>query len=320
MCLCYNGEKKVFLVMQQYVEIVQNLHKVAGRKRHLDWLLLGSSAAYNLAGLLPPLATAGIIRVIAENNFDGIWMYAGMYVGFYALYFGFMRVNNYAYTRIAEFYHITLQERIFRNVEEHPELLEKLPRGQVMDTFADDIRWMVDGMNVATEALLQMLRLIIIFGVFLTQDLTAGVIAVLVDMLYLLVLNDNAKEEARSYASARRAEDKAISAFSEMAEGKEERWIVMERSFPGWKREYRKKRRAIANRNTLWAGIPYLGKIVLYILLAKMVIDGEMRVDILVLLIGYFEMTITCMDKLTAHLLDLSNYGVRVERIKKLIL
>ncbi len=305
--------------MRQYVEIVRNLHKVAGRKRHLDWLLFGSSAAYNLAGLLPPLATAGIIKVITEGNFAGIWPYVGMYLVFYVLYFGFMRVNNYAYTKMAEFYHITLQERLFKNVEEHPEILEEVPRGRVMDTFADDIRWMVDGMNVAAEAALQMIRLIIIFGIFLTSDLVVGMIAVLFDVLYLLVLNRNAKEEARSYANARRAEDRAISAFSEMTEGKSERWVVMEKSFPGWKREYRKKRRAIANRNTVWAGIPYVGKIVLYIFLAKMVIDGVIGPDVLVLLIGYFEMTISSMDKMTGHLLDLSNYGVRVERLKKLL-
>ncbi len=335
--------------MKQYIDIIRNLRKVAGRKRHLDWLLFGSSAAYNLIGLLPPLATAGIIRMVTESNFAGIWIYVGMYLGLYALYFIFMRINNYTYTRMAEFYHITLQERIFKNVEKHPEVLDKATIGQTMDTFADDIRWMVDGVNVATEAFLQIIRLLIIFGIFLMEDLRVGLIAVLVDALYLFVLNRNAKEEARKYASARRAEDKAISAFSELVSvksavakvqaqefgilgvaseerivGTEDKRIAeqkerMEKSFVGWKREYRKKRRAIANRNTVWAAIPFVGKIALYVLLAKMVIDGAIGLDMLVLLVGYFEMTITCMDKLTAHLLELSNYGVRVERIRKIL-
>lgn len=335
--------------MKQYIEIIRNLRRVAGRKRHLDWFLFGSSAAYNLIGLLPPLATAGIIRMITENNFPGIWIYVGAYFGFYALYFIFMRLNNYTYTKIAEFYHITLQERIFKNVSKHPEVLDKATTGQTMDTYADDIRWVVDGVNVATEAFLQIIRLLIIFGVFVYEDLKVGIIAILVDVLYLFVLNRNAKEEARKYASARRAEDKSISAFSELVNvksavakvqahefgilgvaseerivGTEDKRIAeqqekMEKSFVGWKREYRRKRRAIANRNTVWAAIPYVGKIMLYILLAKMVIDGTMGLDMLVLLVGYFEMTITCMDKLTTYLLELSNYGVRVERIRKLL-
>lgn len=335
--------------MKQYINIIRNLHKVAGRRRDLDFMLFASSAAYNLVGLLPPVAAAGIIRVITEGEFSGIWLYAAMYMGFYVLYFGFMRLNNYTYTKMAEFYHITLQERIFAHVAEDVAVVDKVPTGRMMDTFADDIRWMVDGVNVATEASLQLIRLLIIFIVFLTQDVMTGLIAILVDVLYLLVLNVNAKEEARRYANARRQEDKAIGAFAELVDAEtqvlhgektelgilgvaseervaenlgkvvEEQKKKMERSFVPWKREYRAKRRAIANRNTIWAGLPYLGKIVLYVLLAKTVIDGAMGLDVLVLLIGYFEMTITCMDKMTGHLLDLSNYGVRVERIRKLI-
>ena len=331
--------------MGQYIEIIRNLRRVAGRRRHLDYLLFGSSAMYNFAGLLPPIATAGIIRMITEENFSGIWVYVGMFVGFYALYFGFLRINNYAYTKIAEFYHISLQERVFKSIEQHPGILEKIPQGRILDTFADDIRWVVDGVNVATEVVLQLIRLVIIFIIFLTQDFVVGLIAIFVDVVYLLILNVNAKDEAKHYANARKVEDKVISAFTEMVNTKEvecgkhekykfssddgaelegnyyvdEQWAMMERSFPAWRREYRKRRHAIIRRNTVWASLPYLGMIVLYILLAKMVIDGLMGLDILVLLIGYFEMTITCMDKITDHLLSLSNYGVRIDRIKQLL-
>ncbi|MBR3320089.1 ABC transporter ATP-binding protein [Candidatus Saccharibacteria bacterium] len=306
-----------------------------------------SSAAYNLAGLLPPVATAGIIRMITENDFSGVIVYAGMFAAFYVIYFAFLRLNKYAYTKMAEYYHISLQERIFKNIDKHPKVLEKIPKGRAMDVFADDIRWMVDGMNVATEALIQSIKLIIIFIVFLTQDVAIGAIAIAVDLMYLLVLNGNAKEEAKCYANARKAEDKAISAFSEMVSEKEdtgkgskkgfsriadderserlgavetsEQWAKMEKSFPGWKREFARKRKVIANRDTLWAALPYIGKILLYVLMAKMVIDQTMRVDVLILLAGYFEMTITTMDAMTVKLLDLSNYGVRVERIRQLL-
>ncbi|MBR3318973.1 ABC transporter ATP-binding protein [Candidatus Saccharibacteria bacterium] len=311
----------------------------------MDYLLIGSSAMYNLAGLLPPVATAGIIRMITENNYSGIWIYVGMYVGFYVLYFGFLRINNYAYTKIAEFYHITLQERLFKSIEQHPEILKKIPQGRALDTFADDVRWVVDAVNVTTEAVLQFARLVIIFVIFLTQDFVVGIIAVFVDAIYLLILNKNAKDEAKHYANARRVEDKVISAFTEMVNTKEvecgeqtefrsvvgdglelegnyyvdEQWAAMERSFPTWRREYRKRRHAIMRRNTVWAALPYLGKILLYILLAKMVINGTIGLDILVLLIGYFEMAITCMNEITDHLLSLSNYGVRIDRIKQLL-
>ena len=313
--------------MQQYLTIYRNLCRVVGENRKLTFLMFFSSAAYNLIVLLPPVATAGVIKVVMDNNFDGIWYYVGLYIVFYIAYFAFMRLNYYSYTKIAEFYHIGTQEKLFDHLAAHPDILQKLPRGRIMDTFADDIRWSVDALNSAVEALIRLIQLIIVFIIFINYDLFIAGVAVIIDLLYLYLLNKNAKEEARRYANARRAEDGAISAFSELAEGKsvsadfppESSRGKMEKSFTPWRREYRKKRRAIYARYTSMPSIVYLGKIALYVLLAKFVIDGIMGIDLLVLLISYFELTITCMDKMQAHLLDLSNYGVRIDRIKKLL-
>ncbi len=318
--------------MLQYISIIKKLRKVAGENRRLTFLMFVSCAAYNLAGLLPPVATAGIIRAVTEKNYSGIWFYAGLYLLFYVAYFVFLRINYYAFAKMGEFYHISLQKRIFDNISAHPETLEKLPEGRILDSFADDIRWIVDAVNASVESVIRIIQLLIIFAIFLRYNLSIGIIAVLVDMLYLFILNANARREASSYAASRRAEDRAISAFSEMINSKQqtsktkaedstadEQKKKMDSSYSTWLKEYRKKRRAISNRNTTWASIPYVGKIILYILLAKLVIDGAMGIDMLVLLIGYFEMTITCMDKMTTHLLDLSNYGVRIERLKQLL-
>ncbi len=57
----------------------------------------------------------------------------------------------------------------------------------------------------------------------------------------------------------------------------------------------------------------------LYILLAYLVINNKMTLDKLILLISYFEMTITCTDSMLENLLNLSNYGVRVNRIKNIL-
>ena len=44
-----------------------------------------------------------------------------------------------------------------------------------------------------------------------------------------------------------------------------------------------------------------------------------MKIDRLVLLVSYFELAITCTDTMLDYLLDLSNYGIRVKRIKKIL-
>ena len=313
--------------MHQYLAIVKRLIRTAGWDKRLTFLMLLSSAAYNLATLLPPLATAGIIRMITEENYLGIFPYALLCAAFYAIYFLFMRLNYYSYMKIAEFYHISVQRKIFKYVDAHPDLLKKFPRGRIMDTFSDDIRWVVDAMNSIIEALIRLVQLIIIFIIFIHYDFLVAALAILIDLAYLTLLNINAREEAKRYANARRAEDLAISSFNELIEKRlksASRSTTLEReklekSYTPWLREYRKRRRAITNRYSAMPIVPYAGKIILYLLLAQFVLGGKMTLDLLILLISYFELTITCTDKLQVHLLDLVNYGVRISRIERLI-
>ena len=86
-----------------------------------------------------------------------------------------------------------------------------------------------------------------------------------------------------------------------------------------WKQEYKGKRSALTSRYCKMPYIVYIGKILLYILLAYLVCEGKMTIDKLVLLISYFELTITCTDSMLTYLLDLSNYGIRVNRVKNIL-
>ena len=44
-----------------------------------------------------------------------------------------------------------------------------------------------------------------------------------------------------------------------------------------------------------------------------------MKLEQLVLLVSYYEMTISCMNEMLTNLLDLGNYGIRVKRIKTIL-
>jgi ATP-binding cassette subfamily B protein len=65
--------------------------------------------------------------------------------------------------------------------------------------------------------------------------------------------------------------------------------------------------------------IVYLGKILLYIYLAHLVFNNQMTIDKLVLLISYFETVITSTDKILEQMLNLSNYDVRINRIRHIL-
>lgn len=69
-----------------------------------------SCCLYNLSNLLPPIATAGIIAAITNNNFNGIWYYVLLYLVFYTIYFSMLNWNYYTYTVLANYYHLEVQK------------------------------------------------------------------------------------------------------------------------------------------------------------------------------------------------------------------
>ena len=73
--------------MRRYFDTVRTLIKIANDKFIVVIQMFVSCCLYNLSSLLPPIATAGIIAVITENNFNGIWYYVLLYLIFYILYF-----------------------------------------------------------------------------------------------------------------------------------------------------------------------------------------------------------------------------------------
>ena len=74
-----------------------------------------------------------------------------------------------------------------------------------------------------------------------------------------------------------------------------------------WCDKYLERRKYLTDRYCMIPILVYLGKIILYIILAYLVIIGTMTLDKLVLLISYFETTITATDTMLDHLLDLNN-------------
>ena len=148
------------------------------------------------------------------------------------------------------------------------------------------------------------------------------------DLLYLKLMNNNSKKVSKYYEGTRKYEDKVIDILNQMlANLKQVKTLNMmpklnknlDKTRKKWKEQYKGKRDYMTIRYCLIPYLVYVVKIILYIFLGYLVIQGKMAIDKLILLISYFEMTVTCTDSMLDNLLNLSNYGVRVKRIQNIL-
>lgn len=314
--------------MKRYFDTFRTLLKIANKKTFVIVQMFISFGLYNISSLLPPIATSGIIAMVTSNNFNGIWIYVVLYLIFYVMYFSSLHWNYYTYTVLADYYHLDVQKMLFEKVAYNDAIFEKVSRGKIVDTCSDDIRYLVDVIDSSVKATMQIVKLIILFLIFMHYSILIGLIVFVLDLLYFQFMNNNSKRVSKYYEGTRKYEDKIIDTLNQMLNNLRQVKTLnlmpklnvnLDKTRSNWTEQYKGKRKNMTTRYCFIPYLVYIGKILLYILLAYQVIHGTMTIDKLVLLISYFEMTITCTDQMLDNLLNLSNYGVRVNRIKTIL-
>ena len=314
--------------MRRYIDSVKKLFEIAKGKRFVVIQMFISCGLYNLCTLLPPIATSGIIAVISDGNFKGIWVYVLMYIVFYVMYFSFLRWNSVTYTKLADYYHMEVQKQLFDHISNNDSIFSKISKGKIVDTCSDDIRYLVDIVNAASEALMRIIQIVIICVIFMYYNIYIGLFVVFIDLIYIKLMNDNSKRVSKYYEGTRKYEDKIIDTLNQMLVSIKQIKSLnimpninknLDKPRKKWRDEYYNKRKHLYIRSCVIPYLVYIVKIALYIVLAYLVVNGVMSIDKLVLLIGYFELIVTCTDKLLSYLLELSNYEVRVNRIKTIL-
>lgn len=314
--------------MKRYINIFKNLLKIDSQKIWVIIQMFISSGINNISSLLPPIATSGIIAMVTDGNFEGIWYFVFLYIIFYAMYFGSLNWNYHTYTILADHYHLEVQKMLFEKVANNDAIFEKFSKGRIVETCSDDIRYLVDVIDCIVKATMSIVKLIIIFIIFMYYNIIVATIVLFLDLLYFKLMNENSKSVSKYYEGTRKYEDKIIDILNQMLSNLRQVKTLnmmpnlntnLDKTRKKWKEQYKGKRKYLTTRYSLIPFIVYIGKIILYIFLAYLVINKKMTLDKLVLLISYFEMTITCTDSMLDNLLNLSNYGVRVNRIKTIL-
>lgn len=314
--------------MKRYFRIVKMVLSLANKRPVVVINMFISCAIYNLIGLLPPIATSGIIAVITDYNFEGIWHYVLLYCIFYVLYYSFLTLNHKTYSALGEYYHMEVQKKLFKHIADNDEIFADISKGRIVDTCSEDIRYLVDVLDTASESLCKLVMLLVTFGIFFYSNVTIAFIAVGIDLIYIVIANDNAKKVSKYYEGTRKYEDKILDTLNQMLSNITQIKSLnmmpsidkkIDKTRARWSEDYKKKRKYMMIKSTFTPYIVYAGKILLYIYMGYLVTQNLMTIDKLVMLISYFELTINYTDKMLEYMLNLGNYGIRVKRIKNIL-
>ncbi len=314
--------------MKHHIQTFRSLLSLVENKTGWILQMCISSFLGHISSLLPPIATAGIIAMIQQGNIRGIFSYALLYILFYSLYFSSRYWRYTMYSKIANYYHLEVQRKLFEKIGNNEAIFEKLTKGKIIDTCSDDVRYLVDIIDAMIESVMLVVRLLIIFMIFLYYNPLIALFVLILNLFYLDRMDKNSRKIAKYYEGTRKYDDRMIDILNQMIGNiKQVKTLNMmpqldnklNQTRKKWQEQYTLRRYHMTCRYSIIPTIVYFGKILLYIILAFLVINNQMSLDQLVLLISYYEMVVTCTDELLTYLLDLSNYGVRINRIRTIL-
>ena len=315
--------------MRNHFDILGDIYALApGKKLQIVGLFV-SDMLYNLATLLPPIATSGIIAVLTEHGeFTSIWFYVVLYLVFYFFQFAFLEWNYHLYVDLSHHYYNVVQQNLFEHIAENDGILEKIGKGKITDTCSEDVSYIVYAVDQAADSLTGIIQLVVVFFIFATNNIIVALAALAIDLLYLYLMNNNSRMVAKYYEGTRKYQDKIIDVLNQMLGNLKQVKSLnimpnltkrLDKSRKSYDIQYDKKYTYMTSRYCRIPMVVYIGKIILYIFLAKLVLDDKMRLDTLVLLISYFETVIASTDIILEQFLNLSHNEVRINRIKHIL-
>ena len=314
--------------MRQQIKALKTLFSIADKKTFVVAQLFISRTLFNFAELLPPIATAGIIGLIIQQNLTNIWFFVALYLFFFIIRNLLLSWNLYSFSTLSTYYQLTVQQTLFEHIINNNSIFNKISQGEVINTCGHDVRLLVDLVSNTAKIFANFLQIIVIFFVFYHYNMLVATISLSIILLYIITSNISTQHASRHYNKTRKSEDKIIDIFNQMLTNlKQVKSLNIMPSLDKklnniknqWSLQYSGMRHFIVINNCQLPFIIYIGKISLYVWLAFLVVNGELTLDKLTLLISYFEMMVLKSDDLLEFYLQSSRYSVNVKRIKSIL-
>ena len=319
----------MLLNMRNQFDILYDIFALAPGKKIQIAKLFISDLLYRILTLLPPLVTAGIIALLTEKgDFNLIWFYVVLYLVFYVVSFASLAWNYRVYVDLSHHYYNIIQQNLFEHIVNNDGILRKIGKGKITDTCSEDISYVVNTMDHITNATTSIFQLIIVFFIFAINNIFVALAALLIDILYFYLMNKNAKKVARHYDGTRKYQDKVIDILNQMLGNLKQVKTLnlmpnltkrLDRYRSSYDQQYDLRYGYLIKRYCYIPILVYIGKILLYVFLAYLVINNQMTLDKLVLLISYFETVISSTDSILEQFLSINNNRVRINRIKHIL-
>lgn len=309
--------KKYYLIVKKYFSLGAN------NKKCLIHLFI-SALLSNTSFLLIPYFAAKIIEYATKTDYKMAGIYALIYLISSLLYTLCQHYNYVSYKNNSLYTHNKLQKLIMDKVTTYDENFTKtISVPYIINTSFKDVGEIMQIPDQLFDSITEFITIVIALIILSNVNIYIGISTIILNILSLYALNKNMIKRDYNLTRQRKYEDNISGLMGQVLDGnKEIKSFNMKEDIKSYLNDYKKKwkKSYFIKRNYedhIYVLVPTIlgfGKILIYLILIYLILNGKYDVATLVLVIGYYENIQTKFENLYDCLDNISANSTRVDR------
>lgn len=316
-------------MIRRYYGIIKKYFQLGANNKKLLFHLAFSALLRSLSLLLIPLAASKVVEYGSIHDYRNAYISIIAFFLVSIIYVLCYHYNYVAYTKNSTYTHNKLQELILNKVTTYDENFTKaISVPYIVNSAFVDVGKVMQVPNATFDACTYFISTIISLVILAGINIYIGGVTLILCLIYLYSFNKNIRKKEAFLAAQRKHQDSISGLMGQVLDGnKEIKSFNMKDNISGylenytklWKKSYLEKRKYMDNFKVLVPMILGVGKILVYLILIYLVLQGRFEIAILVLVIGYYENIQSQFEKLCSTLDTISACRTRIDRVHKVL-
>lgn len=316
-------------MIKRYYLILQKFFSLKAHDNRLVFHLFFSALLRSISLLLIPVAAAKVVEFATIKDYQTTFLYATIFLIVSFIYVLCHHYNYIAYKNNSIFTHNKLQELILSKVTSYDENFTKnMSTSYIVNTAFNDVGKVMQVPDQAFDAITGVVNIAIALIILISVNVYIGILALILYIISMYALDKSMKKINYYFSRQRKHQDNISSLMGQVLDGnKEIKAFNMSDNLNTylknykklWKKDYLKKRKYNDNFYVLVPTILGFGKIVIYLILIYLILNGRYDVATLVLVVGYYENIENEFERLSDKLDNVSSFSIMLDRIYKIL-
>lgn len=316
-------------MIKRYYNIVKKYFSLGSNNRVLLFHLFLSAFLRSVTILAIPFMASKVVEYVTAQDLRMSLVSACMFLVVSLVYVLCYHYNYVAYANNSIFTHNKLQELIFKKVTSYDENFSKnMSSSYIIDTAFNDVGNVMQVPDELADAITNGLSIFITIVILLNVNIYIGLITLVLAIISIYSLAYNMKKRDYNLDKTRKEQDNVSNLIGQVVDGnkeiksfnmKDNLFNYLEKYNTIRKKYYFKKRFYDNNIDVTIPAVLGVGKILVYLILIYLILNGKYDVAMLILVIGYYEKIETVYESFYSCVNCLSSNSVRVNRIYSIL-